>query len=237
MAENGGAASLRDAHIYSLPGDKEGHAVDDRFREWSDLLDPRQTAVLAVDVQKFFTRARPAPMFPPLEDVLPRLRRFLDRTADAGVLVVRVQVVIGEETYSEVWRRQFRAGWGSESPLGPGEEGTAFHPGFEPRPGDLHVTKHRYSAFFGTTLDSILRARGIRTVVVAGLTTDVCVSSTARDAFQREYHVITLADCTAELTQERHESGLQTLAANFGNVCTSDDVVQRWGPQPVSVRG
>lgn len=114
--------------------------------------------------------------------------------------------------------------------MGPDEDGATFHPGFEPRPGDLHVTKHRYSAFFGTTLDSILRSRGIRTVVVAGLTTDVCVGSTARDAFQHEYNVITLSDCTAELTQARHESGLQTLAANFGMVRTSEDVAQCWSP-------
>ena len=74
-------------------------------------------------------------------------------------------------------------------------------------------------------------------MVVGGLTTDVCVSSTARDAFQREYHVVTLADCTAELTQARHESGLQTLAANFGVVFTSDEVAPRWSPQPASARG
>ncbi len=211
--------------------------MDQRLPEWSELLDPQMTAVLVVDVQKWFTRARPAPMFPPLEGVLPRLQRFVDRAADAGVLIIRIQNVIPEETYSEVWRRQFRAGWGGKSPLGPEEEGAKFHPGFEPRPGELHVTKHRYSAFFGTTLDAILRSRGIRTVIVAGLTTDVCVSSTARDAFQREYNVVTLADCTAELTQARHESGLQTLAANFGVVRTAEDVVQQWSPQLVAARG
>lgn len=86
-------------------------------------------------------------------------------------------------------------------------------------------------------MDAILRSRGIRTVIVAGLTTDVCVSSTARDAFQREYNVVTLADCTAELTQARHESGLQTLAANFGVVRTSDEVVQQWSPELVAARG
>lgn len=204
--------------------------LDDRLQEWSELLDPRQTAVLVVDVQKFFTRARPAPMFPPLEDVLPRSQGFLELATEAGVLIVRIRIVIPDETYSEVWRRQFRSGWGNKCPLGPDEDGATFHPGFEPRPGDLHVTKHRYSAFFGTTLDSILRSRGIRTVVVAGLTTDVCVGSTARDAFQHEYNVITLSDCTAELTQARHESGLQTLAANFGMVRTSEDVAQCWSP-------
>jgi ureidoacrylate peracid hydrolase len=212
-------------------------AMDDRLREWSDLLDPRQTAVLVVDVQKWFTQPRPAPMFPQLEEVLPRLQRFLDRATDTGVLIIRVQLILPEETYSEVWRRQFRVGWGSKSPLGPEEEGTRFHPGFEPRPGDLLVTKNRYSAFFGTTLDSILRSRDVRTVIVTGLTTDVCVSSTGRDAFQREYNVITLSDCTTEVTQARHESGLQTLAANFGIVCSSDDILTGWSPQPVSARG
>ena len=97
--------------------------MDDRLREWSDLLDPRQTAVLVVDVQKWFTQPRPAPMFPQLEEVLPRLQRFLDRATGTGVLIIRVQLILPEETYSEVWRRQFRVGWGSKSPLGPEEEG------------------------------------------------------------------------------------------------------------------
>lgn len=92
--------------------------MDQRLPEWSELLDPHMTAVLVVDVQKWFTRARPAPMFPPLEGVLPRLQRFVDRAADAGVLIIRIQNVIPEETYSEVWRRQFRAGWGA-SPRSP----------------------------------------------------------------------------------------------------------------------
>ena len=58
--------------------------MDDRLREWSDLLDPRQTAVLVVDVQKWFTWPRPAPMFPQLEEVLPRLQRFLDRATSGS---------------------------------------------------------------------------------------------------------------------------------------------------------
>src|SRR5262245_1551360 len=138
------------------------------------LVDPRHTAVLVVDVQKWFTRQRPTPLFPPLDDVLPRLRWVVEQARAAGVPVVRIRAVIGDDTYSEVWRRQFRAGWGSASPLEPGAEGAEFHPGFEPQPGDIVVTKHRYSAFLGTPLESILRARGVRTVVVGGLTTDVC---------------------------------------------------------------
>lgn len=197
------------------------------LHECADLLAARRSAVLVVDVQRWFTRPRPSPMFPPLEAVLPQLQSFIDGARSAGALIVRVQAVIPDETYSEVWRRQFPS-WGSTSPLGPEEEGTRFHPGFDPQPGDLVVTKHRYSAFFGTTLDSILRQRGIHAVVVTGPTTGVCVGTTARDAFQHEYNVVTLADCTSELGQERHEGELQNLAATFGTVCFSDDVLQLW---------
>ena len=90
------------------------------------------------------------------------------------------------------------------------------------------MTKPRYSAFFATPLETILRSRGIRTVLVGGLTTDVCVSSTSRDLLQREFYVVTLSDCTAELTQARHESGLATLAAKFGLACSSAEVLDAW---------
>jgi ureidoacrylate peracid hydrolase len=78
-----------------------------------------------------------------------------------------------------------------------------------------------------------LRSRGIQTVLVGGLTTDVCVSSTSRDAFQLKFDVITLGDCTATGTQARHESELVTLAATFGMVCSSTDVLATWDAQLV----
>ena len=109
---------------------------------------------------------------------------------------------------------------------------TPFAPGFEPEPDDLVVIKQRYSGFVGTELAALLRDRGIRTVVLVGLTTDVCVGSTARDAFHHEFHTVTLADCTAEQTLARYESGLATLAANFGRVCTSEEVLAAWQAQP-----
>lgn len=194
----------------------------------STLAKPEHTALLIIDVQQWFTRERPQPMFPPIDDMLTCLGHLVEQARAVGVLVVRIQAVIPDEIYSEVWRRQFQTSWGSSSPLGPNEWGTAFAPGFEPLPGDLVVAKPRYSAFFGTSLETHLRNRGIQTVLVAGLTTDVCVSTTARDAFQRELNVITLSDCTADKTQARHESALATLANNFGMVCSAAELLATW---------
>jgi nicotinamidase-related amidase len=200
----------------------------------SGIVDPKRTALLVVDVQRYFTRERPAPMYPASDGVLERLRRFIDACRERGVLVVRIQAVIPDESTEGVWRRHFGERWQTPSQLAPEADGTRFHPGFEPLPGDLVVTKPRYSSFIGTSLESTLRSRGIQTVIVGGLTTDVCVSSTSRDAFQHEFDVVTLSDCTAESTQARHESGLATLAANFGMVRASTEILEAWGAAPVS---
>lgn len=69
----------------------------------------------------------------------------------------------------------------------------------QPRPGDLVVPKTRYSGFFNSTLDSTLRARGIRSLVFTGIATNVCVESTVRDAFHLEYFSVMLRDATHDL--------------------------------------
>lgn len=186
------------------------------------VADPRHTAVLVVDVQNRFADLT---LHPPVEEVLPRLHRFIHAARAAGALIVRIENVIPEEMFSAVWQRQHGT---PTTFLPPGSAAVAFAPGFGPEPGDVVITKPRYSAFIGTPLETVLRSKDIRTVVVAGLTTDVCVSSTARDAFQRDFNTITLGDCAAEKTLARHESGLATLASVFGMVCDSSDVLEVW---------
>ena len=200
--------------------------MHDSRTELAPIVDPGRTALLVVDIQNLFVGF---PLHPPVEEVLPRLHRFIHAARAAGVTIVRIQNVIPDAMYSEVYGGQFGR---PTSFLAPGSENAALYPGFEPESGDVLITKPRYSAFIGTPLETVLRARGIRTVIVAGLTTDVCVSSTARDAFQRDFHTVTLADCAAEQTQARHESGLATLASVFGLVCDSSDVLAAWGAQP-----
>jgi ureidoacrylate peracid hydrolase len=161
--------------------------------------------------------------------VLANLSRFVNEARALEVPIVVIRIVIPPELYSAVWQQQFQrydTTW-----LSDGTDNVSYAPGFEPHEGDIVITKHRYSAFIDTPLATILRSRNIRTVVVAGLTTDVCVGSTARDAFQRDFHVITLADCCAEMTQLRHEAALETLKDTFGTVCTSTDLLEHWHAQ------
>ncbi len=98
--------------------------------------------------------------------------------------------------------------------------------GVQPAAGDPVITKARYSAFRDTQLDALLRASRIETVVVCGATTDVCVDTTARDAFMLDYAVVVLSDCSGASTPERHRHALDILDHFFARVHTSEQVIE-----------
>lgn len=93
-----------------------------------------------------------------------------------------------------------------------------------PTETDFVIDKSRYSAFYGTRLEPVLHGLGVDTIVCCGVTTNICVESTVRDAAQRDYRVYVVADATGELTRERHDNALAILAYGFADVCTTDDV-------------
>jgi ureidoacrylate peracid hydrolase len=96
--------------------------------------------------------------------------------------------------------------------------------GLSPEPGDLVVPKTRYSGFFNTNVDSLLRARGIRTVVFVGVATNVCVESSLRDAFHLEYFGVVLKDATHHLGPAFiQEASLYNVEKFFGWVSTVAD--------------
>ncbi len=100
-----------------------------------------------------------------------------------------------------------------------------------PQPGDTVLYKTRYSGFYGTDLDSLLKGRGVKWLVVTGATTCICVESTIRDAMFRDYGCILLADCTGEpighqFSRSNHEASLLTIQTQFGWVSTSAEVIR-----------
>lgn len=93
-----------------------------------------------------------------------------------------------------------------------------------PKPGDIRVHKTRYSAFFNSQLDSILRARGIRNLVFVGIATNVCVESTLRDGFHLEYFCTVLEDATHHLGPAFiQQASLYNIETFFGWVSTVGD--------------
>ncbi|MFM2149227.1 MAG: hypothetical protein RLZZ187_1533 [Pseudomonadota bacterium] len=85
-------------------------------------------------------------------------------------------------------------------------------------PGDFVLDKPRYSAFFGTSLDMLLAARGIRALMVGGVTTSMCVESSVRDAAQRDIRTFVLRDAVADFDAARHAASLSAMAFGFARV-------------------
>lgn len=101
-----------------------------------------------------------------------------------------------------------------------------------PQAGDIVVPKTRYSGFFNSTLDSTLRARGIRNLVFTGIATNVCVESTLRDAFHLEYFAVMLEDATHELGGPAiQQASVYNVETFFGWVSQVDDFCRTFAPQ------
>ena len=100
-------------------------------------------------------------------------------------------------------------------------------PELAPVAGDVVIYKHRFSGFFETELDTALKSRGIRQLIVTGCTTSVCVEATIRDAMFRDYSCVLLSDCTGEpigygMSRSNHDASLLTVEVLFGWVSSSD---------------
>jgi ureidoacrylate peracid hydrolase len=100
-----------------------------------------------------------------------------------------------------------------------------------PSPDDAVIYKTRFSGFYKTELDELLTSWGTKHLVVTGCTTSICVESTVRDAFFRDYHCIVLEDCTAEpmglgLSRSNHEATTMLFERIFASVSSSSDFVR-----------
>jgi biuret amidohydrolase len=119
-----------------------------------------------------------------------------------------------------------------------GTAGIDIYPDLAPLPSEHVIKKRRYSAFFATDLDLILREWGIQTLIISGTTTEACCHATARDAMFLNYRVVFLADATATGDypdlgfgamngDEVHRATLIVLAASTAHVMTVDEMIRR----------
>lgn len=107
--------------------------------------------------------------------------------------------------------------------MSPGSFGAEEPEALRPRPGDYTIIKPRWSAFFQTELDLILRRLGVRTVILAGTTTPNRIRTTCYDANALDYNVVVLSDCTSSQTEEIQRANLEDMARMGAHVMTADD--------------
>lgn len=194
--------------------------------------------VLSIDVQRCSALPDgPIPQMPGFEERLANSLRIVAAAREAGVAVVFVQ-----ERHARTWVDFGRELDGREAvhcleddPL------TELHPALTPLPDEYHVPKRRYSAFFGTDLDILLRGLRAETLIIFGGLTDVCVHLTAADAHQHDYRVRVVADAVGGSSPAAHEAALRAIEyLQTGAVVTTDAVVDALlryqGPRRPGVR-
>ena len=210
---------------------------------WSlaEKVVPAHTALIVIDVQNDF--CAPAGMLSAegldvsaAVATAERLEGFIAVARQAGVLVIFARSFLSSDDnryLSDVLLEQATRRRAGSYTLRPvcveGTFGSDFYGNVRPVAGDPVVTKHRYSAFMRTDLETVLRTAGIRTVVLTGVATNVCVETTARDAFMHDFYVVLCSDGTAAYSATEHDATLATIDRYFGQVASIAEVTAAWG--------
>ena len=194
-----------------------------------------ETALLVVDMQKGFFDNRhslgQAGMdVTPLREAIPGVLRLLAlaRAADVPVIFTRFVYARGLRDFPRRRRERSAARLALNS-LGEGTEEIELVPELGARPDELVIDKSRPSSFYGTRLEPILTSAAIRNLVICGVTTNICVETTARDAGQRDYGVYVVRDAVAEMHPGRNHYALFGMAWSFADIVTVDDIARSWG--------
>lgn len=182
-------------------------------------LDPKTTALVLIDLQKGIA-SRPCEPYSGAV-VVSRASELAKRFRWVGAAVVLVNVAFAKDLSDAI-----RVPVDSPMQLPPG----GIPPDFSDivdglaMPTDIRVTKHNWGAFYGTDLDVQLRRRGIKTIVLGGIATNMGVESTARQAWERNYEIVIAEDIMASFSTEMHTFAVEKIFPRISRVSNTSDI-------------
>ena len=192
-----------------------------------DRLDPARTALVIIDMQRFYVEGLPSAL-----KIIPVINRLAAGFRNKGAVVAWVSMTAGKDGKS-LWPLYHDYFFSAENGarhrdcLTAGAPGHQLHPDLDVHPGDIQASKDRFSAFFpgACNLHEQLSERGIENVAIGGVVTNFCCETSARDAMMLDYRVAMVSDANAARYPEDHQAGFTTVFQSFGDVLTSDEIL------------
>jgi nicotinamidase-related amidase len=189
------------------------------------------SAVLVIDMHRGSIEPPGTVFVPDGDAIVPALARLLDRARSAGVPVIYVVHQIrpdGSDARNPFWLEAPSVGdlYPNVREQVIGSRWTELADGLELRPGDHLVPKKRYGAFSGNDLAFLLKNLGVKTLVLTGVETEICILATAYHAFNEDFRVVVVSDATAGLEQDLADAALRIVARELGWVASGDEVAE-----------
>jgi nicotinamidase-related amidase len=188
-------------------------------------LDARHTAIVVIDLQKGITGRPGAPLATATVIANSALLLIAARTAGAQPVLVHVGgSADGADRLHPTADQEMRAG----GPLPP--DWTELIPELDRQPSDIVIFKRQWGAFYGTDLDLQLRRRGLTTIILCGIATEIGVESTARDAYEHGYELVFAADAMTGTNAESHLNSIVRIFPRMGRVRSTEQIVAALQP-------
>lgn len=185
----------------------------------SIAFDPKTTALVVIDLQNGIVGRPDAAPYSP-QKVIENARKLADGLRAKGTTIVWVHVKLDETLRLPVDQPM------NSGPTPPPPSAWELVPGIGVQPSDVVILKRQWGAFYGTNLEQQLRRRGIRTIVMAGIATNIGVESTARAAYDQGYELIFAEDAMTSVAKEAHAFATSVIFPRMGRVRTTDEIVE-----------
>ena len=194
------------------------------------MLDRCKPSMIVVDMQNAFLNdsgsvAMMGLDITYLKETIGPVIRLVDACHAVGIPVIFTRYVLRPDYTDAGLREERRPGACASASLVSGTWDADLDPRIEVRPTDYILDKTRYSSFYNTNLEVILRGLQVDTLIVCGVTTEICVESTIRDAYFRDFRILVPEDAVAATEVERHRGTLRTIEYGFGTVTTTDVLI------------
>ncbi|MEM3841694.1 MAG: isochorismatase family protein [Candidatus Micrarchaeaceae archaeon] len=184
-------------------------------------LHPEKTALVIIDMQKGIAAAGRKIEPHDVNEIRKNVAKLVEASRKANVKIFPVHVTgtDGKDMLNPIVDE--KPNWGGDRPA----DWDQFIDEVKPQNGDIPITKRQWGAFYGTELDLQLRRRHIDTIVLCGISTNIGVETTAREAYQHGYNLVLVEDAMGAMTKEEHETSMKFIFPRIGLVRSTAQVI------------